>query len=708
MRKLWDIHGGIHPPENKQQSLEQVIAQVPLPEVLILPLNQHIGAPAVPVVKPGDKVLKGQMIAEPNGVVSAAVHAPSSGTIVAIEDHVIPHPSGMSAPCIVMHPDGEERWCEIEANTNYHTLPPEQLLSIIRHAGITGMGGAGFPSSVKLQPRQAINTLIINATECEPYITADDRLIRERAEEVITGIDIVAHILDQPEHILIGIEDNKPEAYGALESALASSTFATTIELVDFPTKYPSGGEKQLIQILTGQEVPSGKLPIELGIVCQNVGTTYAVYKAVCQGEPLISRVTTVTGNSCSRPGNYETLIGTPISHLLAHAGFDEFLCQRLVIGGPMMGYSLDNLSAPVIKSTNCLLAADIEESPPSNIPQACIRCGHCSEVCPASLLPQQLFWYAKAKDYDKLATHNLADCIECGACSYVCPSEIPLVQYYRAAKGEIRLMEQENVLADRARERFEHHQERLLKAEEERNAKRAARKKAAEQAKLDAKNLVPDNNGDSETGSNKNKGDSDLIQAALDRVSAAKASPEQELKRLQRALSAAENRLHKAQKKLEQSKADESSRGTLEASLEQSRLRHQEAVNNLATYKAENHTSDKVNEGNMTALDQDQVGLDAASIAIRNAQTKAAQQADMSAHGKLAQQRQGLLTRLEKARDRLVQAEADKDENLEAFHNAVSKLESKLVDTEARLAETEASDAESLNKASLNKEQSH
>lgn len=709
MRKLWDIHGGIHPPENKQQSLQQGIAQVPLPDLLILPLNQHIGAPALPIVKPGDKVLKGQMIAEPDGFVSAAVHAPSSGTIAAIEDHAIPHPSGMDAPCIMIHPDGEERWCERQANTNYQGLSPEQLLSIIRNAGITGMGGASFPSSVKLQPRQSISTLIINATECEPYITADDRLIRERAEEIIIGIDILAHILGRPEQILIGIEDNKPEAYKALESALAGSAFATTIELVDFPTKYPSGGEKQLIQILTGQEVPSGKLPAELRIVCHNVGTAYAVFKAVYKGEPLISRITTVTGNSCTKPGNYETLIGTPLSHLLAHAGFDEFLCQRLIMGGPMMGYSLDDLSAPVIKSTNCLLAADIEESPPSNIAQACIRCGHCSQVCPANLLPQQLYWYARAKDYDKLAAHNLADCIECGACSYVCPSEIPLVQYYRAAKGEIRLIEQENVIADRARQRFEYHQERLLKAEEERNAKREARKKAAELAKLSAENPGADNTGDSDAGSDGNNGDTDIIQAALARVSAAKASPEQELKRLQRALSAAQSRLHKAQQKLEQSSAEDSTRGTLEASLEQSRLRHQEAVNNLAAYTAKNNVSDTDKDHDKTTSDQDQVALDAAAIAIKNAQQKAALQADMSVQEKLVSQRDGLLVRLDKARSRLAQAESDKDENLQAFANAVTKLETKLVDAEASLAEAdaEASDSETLNTASLNKEQS-
>lgn len=732
MRKLWAIHGGIHPPENKQQSLRQAIAQVPLPELLILPLNQHIGAPALAIVEPGDTVLKGQMIAEPDGFVSAAVHAPSSGIITAIEDHVIPHPSGMKATCIVIRPDGEERWCARDANTDYQSQSPEQLLGIIRDAGITGMGGAGFPGAVKLQPRQPISTLIINGAECEPYITADDRLMRERADEIIIGIDILAHILGRPEQILIGIEDNKPEACTALESALANSAFATTIEVVAFPAKYPSGGEKQLIQILTGQEVPSGKLPAELGIVCQNVGTTYAVYKAVCNGEPSISRITTVTGNSCTKPGNYETLIGTPLGHLLANAGFDKTLCQRLIMGGPMMGYTIDDLSAPVIKSTNCLLAADIQESPPGNIAQACIRCGHCSQVCPANLLPQQLYWYARAKDYDKLATHNLADCIECGACSYVCPSEIPLVQYYRAAKGEIRQIEQKNVIADRARQRFEHHQERLIKAEQEKTAKREARKKAAELAKLATAKLATTKlattklatANKSDTGTDDGaSAETDIIQAALARVSAAKASPEQELKRLQRAVTAAENRLYKARQKLEQSVSENSTRGTLEAALEQNRLRHQQAVNNLAAFTANNGLSDgdrdhhnaisggSPERGSQRASestsentpDQDQVALDAAAIAIKNAQQKAARQADMPALEKLQNLRDSLLKRLDKARSRLAQAEADKDENLDAFGNAVTKLEAKLLDAEASLADAEANDADSVANKSSN-----
>ena len=697
MRKIWNIPGGIHPPQNKEQSVQQAIAKVPVSDILILPLNQHIGAPALPIVKPGDKVLKGQLIAEANGFVSAAVHAPSSGTIAAIEDHVIPHPSGMNASCIIIHPDGDDRWIDLQANPNYRALSAMQLLTLIRSAGITGMGGAGFPSSVKLQPRQNIDTLIINATECEPYITADDLLIRERAEDIIIGVDILAHVLGDPECVLIGIEDNKPEAYEALESALGNTTLKIKIELVDFPTKYPSGGEKQIIQILTGQEVPSGKLPAELGIVCQNVGTTHAVFNAVCKGEPLISRVTTVTGNSATKPGNYEVLIGTPVNHLLASAGFDEFICQRLIMGGPMMGYTLDDLSAPVIKSTNCLLATDARESPPSSIAQACIRCGHCSEACPASLLPQQLYWYARAKDYDKLATHNLADCIECGACSYVCPSEIPLVQYYRAAKGESRLIEQESIVADRARHRFEYHQDRLIKAEQERTAKREARreeslKKAAELAKTSKEETDTEGNIPKESGETL---DTDVIQAALARVSATKNSPEKELQRLQRAVTAAENRLDKAREKLEQCPEEDSRRTSFEAAIEQAQLRLNEAVDNLADHaNAHSDSSDSSSSGQTAAdhhdiEDQDERALDRAAVAIKNAQEKAAQQAEMSQQEKLVSQRNSLNKRLEKARSRLELAKADQDDNIEAYANAVAKLELKLSEADESLAKS-------------------
>ena len=288
MRKIWDIPGGIHPPENKTQSLTSRIQAAGIPAQLVLPLSQHIGAPASPIVSPGERVLGGQMIAEASGFVSVPVHAPTSGTVSAIEARQIPHPSGMSAPCIIIDCDGQDEHLDYQGLGDYQALDKASLLSAIRNAGIAGMGGAGFPSAVKLGPRQPIETLIINGTECEPYITADDILMRERAEQIIAGVKILQHLIAPSKETLIGVEDNKPEGIAALQAAAKGSS----IEVVSFPTKYPSGGEKQLIQILTGKEVKSGGLPAEVGIVCQNIGTTVAIHKAINLGQPLISRIT--------------------------------------------------------------------------------------------------------------------------------------------------------------------------------------------------------------------------------------------------------------------------------------------------------------------------------------------------------------------------------------------------------------------------------
>ncbi|HCH76663.1 MAG TPA: electron transport complex subunit RsxC, partial [Pseudomonas sp.] len=355
------------------------------------------------------------------------------------------------------------------------------LLELIRQAGISGLGGAGFPTAVKLSPppTQTIRTLIINGTECEPYITADDLLMREKAAELVAGIEILAHVI-QPQEVLIGIEDNKPEAIAAVRAAIGERPFTLKV----FPTKYPSGGEKQLIQILTGEEVPSGGLPADIGMLCQNVGTCVAIHDAVLLGKPLISRITTLTGEALARPMNVEVLIGTPVDELLAFAGLDQHRLNRLIMGGPMMGFSLPSLEVPVVKTTNCLLASTLEELPPPPPALPCIRCGECAEACPVSLLPQQLHFFALGQEHEQLKAHNLFDCIECGACAYVCPSNIPLVQYYRAAKGEIRELEQKQQKAEHSKQRFELRQERLRRAEEQKEAERKARAERAARAK--------------------------------------------------------------------------------------------------------------------------------------------------------------------------------------------------------------------------------
>ncbi|RTE65545.1 electron transport complex subunit RsxC [Amphritea opalescens] len=487
--RVHQFHGGIHPPENKKQSTGAPISLAPLPSRIILPLQQHIGLPADPIVKVGDRVLKGQRVAEAIGRISANIHASISGTVVDIGPHPVPHVSGMDADCLVIESDGQDEWIEHQGLPDYTQLAKPELIEYIRQAGVAGMGGAGFPTDVKLHlgDDHIVNTLIINAAECEPYITADDMLMRERADEILGGIEIIAHLL-KPLHIMVGIEDNKPQAIRALHDALDKSHL--NLDIVITPTKYPSGGEKQLIKLLTGVEVPSGKIPADVGIVCQNVGTTTAVYRAVILGEPLISRIMTVTGESANHKQNYEVRIGTPIADLLNHSGVDRAQMQRLIIGGPMMGITVTNEQIPVIKTTNCLIAASIHEMPPQPPAQACIRCGMCEQVCPAELLPQQLYWFAKGKEFDKARHHNLFDCIECGACSYVCPSNIPLVQYYRFAKAEIRKEDDEQRKADHARLRFEARLARLERdkiEKEERRKQRAIEAAAAQAAKKDA-----------------------------------------------------------------------------------------------------------------------------------------------------------------------------------------------------------------------------
>ena len=682
MRKVWDLIGGVHPPENKHQSVQESIGTLPLPQKLVIPLNQHIGAPPKLLVNTGDKVLKGQPLAEPKGMVSVGVHAPTSGLISDISDHPIPHPSGMAARCITLIPDGEDQWVERQGSEhqhidNFREKTPEELLEIIRSSGIAGLGGAGFPTAVKLNARQPISTLIINATECEPYITADDMLMRERPEAVVEGIKILSYLLGEPDEILIGMEDNKPQAYDALEPYLKD----TNIELVEFTTRYPSGGEKQLIQILTGKEVPNGGLPADIGIVCQNVGTTHAIQRAIVHGEPLISRVTTVTGKACTTNRNYQTLIGTPISHLLEHNGFDQSHCSRLVMGGPMMGFSLESSDIPVIKTTNCILAPNQEELPTPPPAQACIRCGMCAEACPASLLPQQLFWYAQSKNYERLDAHSLFDCIECGACSYVCPSNIPLVQYYRASKGEIRKQAAEQVNSDRARERFEFQKTRKEKEEAAKAAKREARKKAAEQARAKAANAetkgaaIENNGTDGSTATKSTGGADDIIKAAMARAEAKKASPEEQLAKLERGVVRAESHLDTVQKRLgdlEQTATDKQREQAL-AAVENARVRLNDAQQKLSEIKAAPATSSTENALSSTEKNIVEKIQDSPSAALEK---------------KIAT----LKERIAVTEEKIAAANDGSQESntlKTALQNGLEKQQAKLNDAEQQLAET-------------------
>jgi len=480
------IPGGLHLDAHKRESLRQPLQEAPLPELLTVPLSQHIGAPAEALVKPGDRVGKGQPIARASGYVSAPVHAPTSGTVTDVGDFPVPHPSGLSAPCVRIRADGEDRWFEEPAGIdNPFSLDPAVIRHRVRAAGIVGLGGAGFPTSVKLNPgpERRVELLVINAAECEPYISCDEALMCARPLEVIQGIRIVAHAL-QAEQVVIGIEDNMPDAMRCLQKALDACGDGS-IRMVPVPTLYPAGGEKQLIYALTGEEVPSQGLPIDIGVVCHNVGTVAAVYRAVVAGEPLISRVVTVSGGGVGDPRNLEVRIGTPIETLIEVCGGYTPEVDRLLMGGPMMGFSLLSDGLPVIKTTNCLLATSVEETPPPQPALPCIRCGKCTEVCPARLLPQQLYWYARARDFDKVQDYSLFDCIECGCCAHVCPSHIPLVQYYRYAKTEIWDMERQRRKSDLARRRHEFRLERLEREKRELEARRAKAKKALDRPKV-------------------------------------------------------------------------------------------------------------------------------------------------------------------------------------------------------------------------------
>lgn len=474
-RPLFGFPGGVHPPEHKTDSSEVPIRAAAVPSTLVIPLAQHVGAPAEPVVAVGERVLAGQLVAKARGAVSANVHASSSGTVTAIGPRAVQHPSGMPQTCIVIETDGRDEWVPRTGIPDWTACTPDALREVIRIAGIAGLGGAGFPTAVKLAPRAPVQQLILNAVECEPYITADDRLMRERAPGIIEGLRILQHVTGAAE-VLVGIEDNKPEAIAAMRAAAAD----TGIDILVVPTKYPSGGEKQLIQNLTGKEVPSGGLPADVGVVCHNTGTAWAVWRAVVHGEPLVSRIVTLTGEALAWRGNVEARIGTPVADLLREAGLDASRLHRLVMGGPMMGFTVTDTAAPLVKTTNCLLAATARELPDPAPEQPCIRCGACAEACPASLLPQQLYWFSRSGELDKARDHHLMDCIECGACAYVCPSSIPLVQYYRHAKGEIRLKEAEARKAEHAKQRFEARQARIARELAEREAKRKARAEAS------------------------------------------------------------------------------------------------------------------------------------------------------------------------------------------------------------------------------------
>ena len=484
------LPGGIFPAPNKQVSLQQKIvgmpsAQLAMPSQLILPLKQHQGDDAVPVVRPGQYVYKRQLIAAAYGHGSVNLHAPTSGLITAI-DHQLAAVNTRPQPgrpwqqsidprqtAIVIKTDGNdltdpELPLPPLSITPWQQRPTDQLRQAVFDAGICGLGGAGFPTAIKLSA-SSIKTLIINGAECEPYITADEALMREYADEIVEGSQIIQTIIGAQDCV-IGIEENKHEAIKAIQSAIAGLEAAnpvsglSVVKLVLVPAIYPSGGEKQLIRIVTGIQPMSGLRPSDVGVLCHSVATARAVFKAITDGEPLISRVTTVTGSALRNPVNVEVLIGTPLSHLLQFAGYDSSALERLLVGGPLMGYAVDDLETPVLKTSNCLLAAsqqDIQSVEASSIPHRdCIRCDFCAPVCPVKLQPQTLYFSSRHQRHDSAVKNGILDCIECGACAAVCPSHIPLVAYYRDEKA---LIHEEADCGESSRWQalFEKHQQR-------------------------------------------------------------------------------------------------------------------------------------------------------------------------------------------------------------------------------------------------------
>ncbi|MBW8363718.1 MAG: electron transport complex subunit RsxC [Rhizobium sp.] len=511
-RELFKFKGGVHPPEHKTESTSRPIHAAPLPKKLVIPLRQHIGNPAKPVVEIGERVLKGQMIAAADGYISTAIHASSSGTVVAIDLQPVPHISGLPDLCITIETDGRDEWVA-HAPLDYQAMEPSQLRMQLRDLGLAGLGGAVFPSAVKLDPGASRDcpTLIINGGECEPWITCDDMLMRHHADEILQGVAIMRHLLGSTD-ILVGIEDNKPEALDSMRSAAAKLDFA--VEVVAVPARYPGGGAKQMIETLTGKQVPSGKLSTDIGIQVFNVGTSYALARAIHHGEPLISRLVTVTGHVL-RPQNFEVLIGTPMHTLITLAG-DRDGTTGVLMGGPMMGVPMPDLDVPVVKATNCILVKSKELFPPLPKALPCIRCTRCADACPAELQPQELFRFAKAGDFGRAQEYHLFDCIECGCCSYVCPSHIPLVDFYRYAKSEIWAREKDKRAADLARERHEFRQFRQEREKKEKAEKLAA-KAQTKRAELAA---VPAAEGAAVSDADAKKA---LIAAALARAQAKK-----------------------------------------------------------------------------------------------------------------------------------------------------------------------------------------
>ncbi len=467
---------GVHPDDCKVTA-SLAITDAPLPPLLVLPIRQHIGQACAPIVDAGDTVLRGQKIAKSQGYVSTSIHAPTSGRVVKIEEHAIVHPSGIGMLSIFIEPDGEDRWLEkLPAMADYAQRDPAEIREQIRSCGIAGLGGALFPTFIKLvrDPNHRIETLILNGIECEPWLTCDHRLMVEDAPRIVAGLKILRYLV-QAERCVVAIEDNKPDAAAAMREALKQAGCAD-VEVRLLPTIYPQGSEKQLIETITGRQVPAGKLPLHIGALCENVATTAAIADAVLEGKPLIERVVTLSGDAMPKPANLRVRIGTPVDYLLRQQGLEDLHGVEVMQGGPMMGERLRHLDAPITKGSNGILAMRQQAREPES---PCIRCGHCVQVCPVGLMPNELASHCRNDRFEESEAFNLFDCIECGACSYVCPAHIPLVHYFRYGKGQVAAIRRANAFAELSRQRSEAREQRIQREREEKAARRRARSAA-------------------------------------------------------------------------------------------------------------------------------------------------------------------------------------------------------------------------------------
>ncbi|HET9701513.1 MAG TPA: electron transport complex subunit RsxC [Burkholderiales bacterium] len=479
LRRLLSRSWGVHPDDRKRPASEAPARAIAAPAVLHIPLAQHVGAAARPAVAVGQRVLKGQCIAAAHGAISAPVHASASGRVIAIGEVLAPHPSGLPVQAITIESDGEERWIEAELPADPLRLDPAEVAKRVAEAGVVGLGGATFPASVKLGLglRARVRTLIINGSECEPYLSCDDRLMRERAAEVLRGVRLMLHATGARE-ALVGIEANKPEAVAAMRAAAQR---VSDVRVCVVPPRYPMGSDRQLILELTGIEVPADSRAADTGVLVHNVGTAFAVHEAVALGRPLVSRYVTVNGEAVREPGNYIVPIGTLVDDLLAACGGLREAPARLLMGGPMMGLALPSGRAPVVKGTGGILALSAAEVG-AREPGPCIRCGSCVRACPVGLLPLEMARHVQAGSLDGAVDLGLKDCIACGCCAWVCPSRIPLVQAFAHAKGELAERERARLRRDAARKLAQARAERIAREDKER-AEAAARRKAERDA---------------------------------------------------------------------------------------------------------------------------------------------------------------------------------------------------------------------------------